>query len=317
MFDLTPEERDIIVRTVLGEAAGESPEGRAAVIHVILNRARSDRFPGTPAEVATQGSDGRFAQFSAWNDAGSGGNSIPRTATPDDPSYREVDALLGQVLAGDIPDPTGGAVHYYSPAGMPGGRQPYWWEDEMERQRGGVTEIGTHRFISPAGTPAPQARGEAAAPEASAPEAAAPEREGIMGAIQERAEGVREAFAPTPEGEPQPGFFGRLDQGLGALFGSGESGPSAADPDSVERLREALRSGDISQDTYEQMYAQLLMDDGDDGGYGRGLMDIGEYLQSTYDPPRFIGTSLPTSPLRGSSGSGTSAIQRLGGRPLA
>lgn len=312
MFDLTPEERDIIIRTVLGEAAGESPEGRAAVIHVILNRALSGRYPDNPAEVATQGSDNQYAQFSAWNRVEDQGNLLPRTASPGDQSYREVGALLDRVLAGDIPDPTGGATHYYSPAGMPEGRQPWWWEDEMERQGGGVTEIGTHRFISPAGTPA-----EAPAPQAR-PEAAAPEREGIFGALQERVEGVREAFAPTPEGEPAPGFFGVMDQGLGALFGGGDAGPrrEGPDPASVERLRAALEAGDIGQDTYEQMYARLLLEE-DDRRPGMGLLNIGEYLQNTYQPPRFIGTSLPTSPLRGRSGSGTSAIQRLGVRPLA
>lgn len=156
--------------------------------------------------------------------------------------------------------------------------------------------------------------GEAPAP-APAP---TPERGGILGVLQERVEDVREAFAPTPEGEPAPGFFGRIDQGLGALFGGGDAGPrrEGPDPASVERLRAALEAGDIGQDTYEQMYARLLLQE-DDSRPGMGLSNIGEYLQNTYQPPRFIGTSLPTTPLRGRSGSGTSAIQRLGVRPLA
>lgn len=151
-----------------------------------------------------------------------------------------------------------------------------------------------------------------------APEAPAQEREGIMGALQERVEGVREALAPTPEGEPEPGFFGRLDEGLGALFGAGDAGPrrEGPDPESVERLRAALEAGEIGQDTYEQMYARLLLEE-DDRRPGMGLLNISEFLQNSYQPPRFIGTSLPTSPLRGRSGSGTSAIQRLGVRPLA
>jgi hypothetical protein len=293
MYDLTPEERDLIIRTVLGEAAGESPEGRAAVIHVILNRARSGRFPDNPADVATQGRDGRYAQFSAWNDPDRGGNRLPHSATPEDRSYREVGTLLDQVLRGEIPDPTGGAIHYYSPRGMPGGRQPWWWEDEMERQGGGVREIGAHRFISPAGAPA------------GAP---APEREGILAAVA----------GPTPEGRPELGFFERLERGLGSLFGLGDAGPArqGPDPNSVERLRAALEAGDIGQDTYEQMYARLLLQ-GDDRQPGMGLSNISEFLQDSYQPPRFIGTSLSTSPLRGRPGSGTSAIQRLGVKPLA
>ena len=143
---------------------------------------------------------------------------------------------------------------------------------------------------------------------------------GIFGALperaQERIQGVREAFAPTPEGEPAPGVFGRLDRGLGALFGRGESGPEGPDPASLERLRAALESGAISQDTYEQMYARLLLEPKDDGR-AMGLANISDYLLNSYEPPRLIGSSLSTTPLRGRSGSGTSAIQRLGIRPLA
>jgi len=143
---------------------------------------------------------------------------------------------------------------------------------------------------------------------------------GVFGALPERAQariqGVREAFAPTPEGEPAPGVFGRLDRGLGALFGRGESGPEGPDPASVERLRAALESGDISQDTYEQMYARLLLEP-EDNSRAMGLMNLSDYLMNSYEPPRLIGSSLSTTPLRGSSGSGTSAIQRLGVRPLA
>jgi hypothetical protein len=143
---------------------------------------------------------------------------------------------------------------------------------------------------------------------------------GVFGALPERAQariqGVREAFAPTPEGEPAPGVMGRLDRGLGALFGRGESGPEGPDPASVERLRAALESGDISQDTYEQMYARLLLEP-EDNSRAMGLMNLSDYLMNSYEPPRLIGSSLSTTPLRGSSGSGTSAIQRLGVRPLA
>lgn len=143
---------------------------------------------------------------------------------------------------------------------------------------------------------------------------------GVFGALPERAQariqGVREAFAPTPEGEPAPGVMGRLDRGLGALFGRVESGPEGPDPASLERLRAGLESGDISQDTYEQMYARLLLEP-EDNSRAMGLMNLSDYLLNSYEPPRLIGSSLSTTPLRGSSGSGTSAIQRLGVRPLA
>jgi len=125
--------------------------------------------------------------------------------------------------------------------------------------------------------------------------------------------GLDENAAPISQSR---GVFGRLDRGLGALFGRGESGPEGPDPASVERLRAALESGDISQDTYEQMYARLLLEPKDDSR-AMGLLNLSDYLMNSYEPPRLIGSSLSTTPLRGSSGSGTSAIQRLGVRPLA
>lgn len=138
---------------------------------------------------------------------------------------------------------------------------------------------------------------------------------GIMDVVPEGASAVA---GPTPEGRPELGFFERLERGLGSLFGLGDAGPArqGPDPNSVERLRAALEAGDIGQDTYEQMYARLLLQ-GDDRQPGMGLSNISEFLQDSYQPPRFIGTSLSTSPLRGRPGSGTSAIQRLGVKPLA
>jgi len=297
--DLTPQGRDDVIRTILGEAGAESPEGVAAVIWTMLNRAKSDRFPNNLADVATQGRGGRFAQFSTWNTPSDGGNRIPDTARPSDPGYRRASAILNQVLSGEVPDPTGGAIHYYSPAGMPGGREPSWWGSERERQGGDVTRIGTHRFISPDGTSSTDG--------------------GIMSTIQSRAGMLRDAFSPTPEGEEPVSLADRIDMGLGALFGTTDEGPSreGPDPERVARLRGALESGEISQEMYEDYYARLALEGPESSGRAAGLSNLSSYLLNSYEPQRFVGTSLPTSPMRGNSGSGTSAIQRLGVKPLA
>ena len=146
-----------------------------------------------------------------------------------------------------------------------------------------------------------------------------PSGEGIMSTIQSRAGMLRDAFSPTPEGEEPVSLADRIDMGLGALFGTTDEGPSreGPDPERVARLRAALESGEISQEMYEDYYARLALEGPESSGRAAGLSNLSSYLLNNYEPQRFVGTSLPTSPMRGNSGSGTSAIQRLGVKPLA
>jgi len=140
-------DRDILIRTVLGEAGGESAEGQQAVAHVILNRARDPRWPSSVSEVALQPK-----QFSAWN-KGSGGNSHVNIG-PGSDAYDAVGAQVDAVLAGQSSDITGGATHYYSPAGMQkhvdDGEQNYlvpkWAEAETTRRGGQNAKVGGHIF---------------------------------------------------------------------------------------------------------------------------------------------------------------------------
>jgi hypothetical protein len=140
-------DRDILIRTVLGEAGGESGEGQQAVAHVILNRARDPRWPSSVSEVALQPK-----QFSAWN-KGSGGNTHVNTG-PGTPAYEAAGAQVDAVLAGQSSDVTGGATHYWSPAGMEkhveDGEQNYtvpkWAAAETERRGGQNAKVGGHVF---------------------------------------------------------------------------------------------------------------------------------------------------------------------------
>jgi hypothetical protein len=129
-MELTDYQRDILIRTALGEAAGEGKEGMAAVLHVILNRANSGQFPSDPAEVALQNK-----QFSTWN-KGEGGNN-PQKWSENSKSYRTAAAALDGVLSAKS-DPTGGALYYHAK-----GVTPYWADDV---NKNGVVKIGAHRF---------------------------------------------------------------------------------------------------------------------------------------------------------------------------
>lgn len=140
--------RDIAIRTILGEAANESDMGQAAVAHVLINRASDPRWPSTIQDVALQNK-----QFSAWN-KGAGGNSLVSKYGPGSPQYERAGAVYDAVASGQTPDPTGGATHYYSPAGMSAlvneGSQsnilPRWLQEQNDLRGGQTQTIGGHIF---------------------------------------------------------------------------------------------------------------------------------------------------------------------------
>lgn len=138
MASLTPEQRDILVKTILGEARGEGEEGMAAVAHVIANRANSGRYPGDPARVAQQPQ-----QFSTWN-RGEGGNN-PQQFRPGTSQYDTAAQVIDRVFGGQSQDPTNGALFYHTPAVNPN------WSREANRY--GTTQLGNHIFYN--GRPVP------------------------------------------------------------------------------------------------------------------------------------------------------------------
>ncbi|WP_424753216.1 conjugal transfer protein TraG N-terminal domain-containing protein [Methylobacterium sp.] len=145
---MTLEDRDVMIRTVLGEAANEGAAGQAAVALVIRNRADDERFPDTVGEVSRQP-----RQFSAWNGDGSG-NSLVSKYGPGDPAYEKAGYVVDAVMGGFVPDFTEGSTHYYAPAGMRAlvdqGYQknliPGWMARETEARDTPPVQIGGHIF---------------------------------------------------------------------------------------------------------------------------------------------------------------------------
>ena len=145
---LTHYDRDVMIRTIHGEAGRESETGQAAVAHVIMNRVADGRWGDNPAEVSME-----LKQFSAWN-SGVGGNSLPTSLEEGSPQYERIGRIVDSVAAGEIADPTDGATHYYSPAGMrahvAAGEQsneiPRWLERESSARGEPNVRIGGHVF---------------------------------------------------------------------------------------------------------------------------------------------------------------------------
>lgn len=146
----TENDRDIAIRTMLGEAAGEGAVGLSAVAHVLKNRARDPRWAGSIQDVALQDK-----QFSTWN-SGAGGNN-PGKWNSGSAAYQKAGEIFDAVMAGRHVDPTGGATHYYSPSGMTalvdsGTQQnliPKWLDQERAKS-GGEIRIGNHIFVGKA-----------------------------------------------------------------------------------------------------------------------------------------------------------------------
>ncbi|MGH8384021.1 MAG: cell wall hydrolase [Pseudomonas sp.] len=110
---ISEKDRDILARTIWGEARGESPAGKVAVAWTIRNRV----FDGKEKSWWGEGYAGvcqRPYQFSCWNRNDpnhpflSGVRQVP---------FRELAQAriaADQVIDGLVPDPTGGATHYYA-----------------------------------------------------------------------------------------------------------------------------------------------------------------------------------------------------------
>lgn len=135
---MTPQERDLLIRTVIGEAAGQPLPGQAAVAHVALNRLNSGRWGDNMQKVL-------FApkQFEPWDTR----RGELMAIDPNSPKYQSVAGVVDQVLGGQMADPTGGATHFLNEnivRQRRGGSLPNWASGQGQR-------IGDHTFYSPEG----------------------------------------------------------------------------------------------------------------------------------------------------------------------
>lgn len=176
---LDPRHRDMLIRTVFGEAANQSPEGQAAVAAVIRNRMQAGRYGGTdvPSVVQAKG------QFEPW------GNPNARAGmlglSPQDPRYQQIGSVVDQVMGGQIPDPTGGMTHFVAPKAQAalGRPMPTW-------AQGQGLPIGDHTFYAPEGRVAQAGGGAVPMGGAPAPQPGAPQQPGSVQPVAQDALGA-------------------------------------------------------------------------------------------------------------------------------
>jgi N-acetylmuramoyl-L-alanine amidase len=100
--DTRSQDAACLAEAIYYEARGTGPEGRAAVAHVVLNRAEHDDFPDTPCAVVADG-----CQFSYRCD----GRPIRLADAAERARAWET---ATRVLDGVTPDPTAGALFFHA-----------------------------------------------------------------------------------------------------------------------------------------------------------------------------------------------------------
>lgn len=179
---MTPTERDLAIRTIIGEAQGEPPVGQQAVASVILNRLKEGTYGDDVSSVVLAPN-----QFEAWTN--------PRklfSYAPDSPEYQTASQALDEAEAGS--DPTGGADHFLNPELQTqlGRQQPGW------ATPGGGQRIGNHVFYG--GNPNMASTTQANDPATMAIDLASHTGTGVPAAAVDP---FTKAFGPqTPAGAP-------------------------------------------------------------------------------------------------------------------
>lgn len=125
-------DREICAATAFMEASDQGPEGRRAVIHVLLNRAAvAPKYGRNPADCAL-----RAFQFSSWNTNDPNRHRLAMTSDGD-PIWRDCLAAFDEAMDGENDDATQGATHYYADSLPP----PDWSHDATF-----TVKIGNHLF---------------------------------------------------------------------------------------------------------------------------------------------------------------------------
>lgn len=121
--------RRALAATIWGEARSEPLSGRIAVGWVVRNRAADPGWWGRDVLTCCISP----GQFSCWWDKQ--GQNV-RLADETDQQFRQALQIAGEVMTGDLADPTGGADHYHRDDVM-----PYWAEGRTP-----IRMIGRHMF---------------------------------------------------------------------------------------------------------------------------------------------------------------------------
>jgi hypothetical protein len=135
---LNPISRDLAIRTLLGEAGNEPPEGQLAVANVMKNRTLSGAWGDPYSGHGLADVIKAPKQFSLWNEGNAAG-AFARSVSTSDPRYQRAGQIIDAVFDNKVGDNTSGATHYYNPSAA----NPDWGANGTN-----VRQIGAHRFMT-------------------------------------------------------------------------------------------------------------------------------------------------------------------------
>ncbi len=243
---MTPEDRDMMIKTVIGEADDQSDRGKAAVAHVIMNRVADGRWGKTPTKVVLA-----RKQFEPWSTKADQLNAID----PESRKYQRTGAIIDDVESGKIPDPTGGATHFLDPVmtrRRRGGSLPDW-------ASGDGVAIGDHTFYRPEEMDAQQAISAALKDGAGMPAAALPFNDDFI----ERERKRHGQPAPTAAATQEDDFIDRERKRWGEQPAKPTEAKVAAKP--AQQSAEIAQSSGLPQATLDLLKGSV--------GHGEGGQD--------------------------------------------
>lgn len=135
---VTERDRDILARTLWGEARGETLAGQIAVAWTIRNRVNDGKDKSWWGEGYAGVCLAKY-QFSCWN---ANDPNFPFLSGTKQIPFRELAQAriaADQVIDGKVPDPTGGATHYHATAMK---KAPAWASKAKQ-----TVVIGGHVFF--------------------------------------------------------------------------------------------------------------------------------------------------------------------------
>ena len=129
-LNLSPQDRDLMIRTIIGETAASDPSS-VAVAQVIANRMRQTGQSAKSIVLAP-------GQFEPWKSR----SQELMNYSPNDPAYKTAAQIVDNVASGKTPDPTNGAKQFYAPVAQKAlGRPAPSWDN------GSGQTIGAHKFF--------------------------------------------------------------------------------------------------------------------------------------------------------------------------
>lgn len=120
--ELSKAEITCLTKNAYHESRGEGERGILATVFVVLNRTKDSRFPSSPCRVIAQPS-----QFS-WYGKGK--------VVKDHKTYKEIEGLVKEVVAGKHRDITRGSTHFHTTKVRPS------WCNKLTK----TVKIGDHVF---------------------------------------------------------------------------------------------------------------------------------------------------------------------------